>query len=224
MNFVMNHAPGAGSITRPVDQQSNPIPLYHRCPPFTLSISVLSYETVWTSYAIIISKLRLNSNRAYIQSEFKLDICIGCSLLQFLILLAWTSSNIIISKLKLNRSWVFLLTQGSLYFQLTGLNNRTIFPADLDKATTQNDSIPSTTWMKCYPHARRSSSAVFGGLDVNTAWIIHMLIYWPFEGYWRKKDVYHSPLYTHTIYDQTHQHSSLVLVHVTAYKEWEEIH
>ena len=34
MNFVMNHAPGAGSIARPVDQQSSAIPraLYHGCP------------------------------------------------------------------------------------------------------------------------------------------------------------------------------------------------
>ena len=32
MNFVMNHAPGAGSIARPVDQQSSALPLYHRSP------------------------------------------------------------------------------------------------------------------------------------------------------------------------------------------------
>ena len=31
MNSVMNHAPGAGSITRPVGQKSNTIPLYHEC-------------------------------------------------------------------------------------------------------------------------------------------------------------------------------------------------
>ena len=29
MNFVMNHAPGTGSIARPVDQQSRALPLYH---------------------------------------------------------------------------------------------------------------------------------------------------------------------------------------------------
>ena len=29
----MNHAPGAGSIARAVDQQSSALPLYHRCPP-----------------------------------------------------------------------------------------------------------------------------------------------------------------------------------------------
>ena len=35
MNFVMNHAPIAGSITRPagVGQQSNALPLYHGCLP-----------------------------------------------------------------------------------------------------------------------------------------------------------------------------------------------
>ena len=31
--FYMNHAPGAGSIARPVDQQSSALPLYHRFPP-----------------------------------------------------------------------------------------------------------------------------------------------------------------------------------------------
>ena len=29
MNIVMNHVPGAGSIPRPVDQQSHVLPLYH---------------------------------------------------------------------------------------------------------------------------------------------------------------------------------------------------
>ena len=28
----MNHAPGAGSIARQVDQQSSALPLYHGCP------------------------------------------------------------------------------------------------------------------------------------------------------------------------------------------------
>ena len=31
MNFVMNHATGAGSIARPVDQQSSALPPYHGC-------------------------------------------------------------------------------------------------------------------------------------------------------------------------------------------------
>ena len=31
MNFVVNHAPGAGSITRRVDQQSSVLPLYLEC-------------------------------------------------------------------------------------------------------------------------------------------------------------------------------------------------
>ena len=34
MNFVMNYAPGAGSIPRPVDQQSSVLPLYYGCPHF----------------------------------------------------------------------------------------------------------------------------------------------------------------------------------------------
>ena len=32
MNFAMNHAPGAGLIARPVDQQSSILPLYYGCP------------------------------------------------------------------------------------------------------------------------------------------------------------------------------------------------
>ena len=32
MNFVINHAPGAGSTAHPVDQQSSALPLYHGCP------------------------------------------------------------------------------------------------------------------------------------------------------------------------------------------------
>ena len=32
MNFVMNHAPRAGSIARPVDQKSNALPLRYGCP------------------------------------------------------------------------------------------------------------------------------------------------------------------------------------------------
>ena len=31
MNFAMIHAPSAGSSGRPVDQQSNALPLYHGC-------------------------------------------------------------------------------------------------------------------------------------------------------------------------------------------------
>ena len=32
MNSVMNHTPGAGSIARPVDQQSSTLPLYTDAP------------------------------------------------------------------------------------------------------------------------------------------------------------------------------------------------
>ena len=31
MNFVVNHAPGAGLIAQPVSQQSSVLPLYHGC-------------------------------------------------------------------------------------------------------------------------------------------------------------------------------------------------
>ena len=32
INKNMNHAPGAGSITEPIDRQSSVLPLYHGCP------------------------------------------------------------------------------------------------------------------------------------------------------------------------------------------------
>ena len=32
MNFVMHHSPGAGSIARPVDEQSSALPLYQGHP------------------------------------------------------------------------------------------------------------------------------------------------------------------------------------------------
>ena len=31
MNFVINHAPGAGSLAQPVGPQSSALPLYHGC-------------------------------------------------------------------------------------------------------------------------------------------------------------------------------------------------
>ena len=34
VKFAMNHAPGAGLIARPVDQQSTTLLLYHGCPQF----------------------------------------------------------------------------------------------------------------------------------------------------------------------------------------------
>ena len=37
MNYVMNHAPGAGSIARTVEQQSSALPLYHGCPKFPIT-------------------------------------------------------------------------------------------------------------------------------------------------------------------------------------------
>ena len=48
MNFVMNHAPGAGSIARPVDQQSSTLPLYHGRPLYycTMSNHVTHLESV----------------------------------------------------------------------------------------------------------------------------------------------------------------------------------
>ena len=39
MNFVINHASGAGSFARPVGQQSSTLPLYHRCHPMYIQFS-----------------------------------------------------------------------------------------------------------------------------------------------------------------------------------------
>ena len=50
MNFVMNHAPGAGSIAQPVDQQSSALPLYHGCPQRKVR--------VMTDYGVIRQRLR----------------------------------------------------------------------------------------------------------------------------------------------------------------------
>ena len=52
MNFVMNHAPGAGSMARPVDQQSSALPLRYRCPPQTEQYSVKS-EVIMTCWQIL---------------------------------------------------------------------------------------------------------------------------------------------------------------------------
>ena len=42
MKFVMNHVPGAGSIVRPVDQQSSALPLYQGCSRITVREMTIS--------------------------------------------------------------------------------------------------------------------------------------------------------------------------------------
>ena len=49
MNFVMNHAPGAGSTAGPVDQLSSALPLYHGYPPYRLVI--FNTQGEWYSIA-----------------------------------------------------------------------------------------------------------------------------------------------------------------------------
>ena len=44
MNFVMNHAPGAGSLASPVDQQSSMLPLCHGCSPH---YHMIIFKTHW---------------------------------------------------------------------------------------------------------------------------------------------------------------------------------
>ena len=47
MNIFMNHAPGAGSIAGPDDQQSIALPLYHGC--LVLNYWVIEYSCVVTN-------------------------------------------------------------------------------------------------------------------------------------------------------------------------------
>ena len=48
MNFVMNHAPDAGSIARHVDQQSSVLPLYHGGPQFYVDLKLALNK--WKSF------------------------------------------------------------------------------------------------------------------------------------------------------------------------------
>ena len=61
MNFVMNHAPGAGFIASPVNQQSSVLPLYHRCPPGLLhnrpSLGIQNYSGS-TNVSLTIDSIR----------------------------------------------------------------------------------------------------------------------------------------------------------------------
>ena len=44
MKFVMNHAPGGGSIARHVGQQSSVLPLNHGCPQyFTITVFIIFF-------------------------------------------------------------------------------------------------------------------------------------------------------------------------------------
>ena len=44
MNIVMNHAPGAGSIARPVDLQFNVLPLIHSFPANQMNMKQLNMK------------------------------------------------------------------------------------------------------------------------------------------------------------------------------------
>ena len=52
MNFVMNHAPGAGSIAQPVDRQSSALPLYHGRPLSDIMIDTSCYQILKCHFTI----------------------------------------------------------------------------------------------------------------------------------------------------------------------------
>ena len=66
MNFVMNHAPNAGSIVRPVDQQSRAIPLYHGCPRIPASKCVITKQTFMLQCKIFILDCNIDRVDSYI--------------------------------------------------------------------------------------------------------------------------------------------------------------
>ena len=49
MNYIMNHASGAGSIARPVDQQSRALPLCYVC-------QFVSHDILDGAYLALLSK------------------------------------------------------------------------------------------------------------------------------------------------------------------------
>ena len=60
MNFVMNHAPGAGSIARPVDQQSSVLSLSYGCP---------MYSRIYLTYNDIVADEDTNSDNNNITDD-----------------------------------------------------------------------------------------------------------------------------------------------------------
>ena len=61
-NDVMNHAPGAASTIRPVDQQSGALPLYYGCPPCCASCSVWHIWSISQCYFYLFIILLVYSN------------------------------------------------------------------------------------------------------------------------------------------------------------------
>ena len=67
MNFVRNHAPGAGSIARPVGQQSSDLPLYLGCLYNSENINVIlctyaKYIYVYTCHCTMVREWILETN------------------------------------------------------------------------------------------------------------------------------------------------------------------
>ena len=79
MNFVMNHAPGAGTITRPIDQQSSMLPLYQGCP----HTKIHHYSLSMTNELVLIC----------IIFEFWWKCCCWCDHVETWIEVAWWHSG-----------------------------------------------------------------------------------------------------------------------------------
>ena len=78
MNIAMNHAPGAGSIARPVDQQSSALPLYvpqlieNKTTYFKYCLcTIMTYVTVSKSYfqyLLKINLLQMHTNKPHLNT------------------------------------------------------------------------------------------------------------------------------------------------------------
>ena len=71
MNFVMKHAPGAGSIAQPVDLQSSVLPLCYSCTHAGSKIIQITIAriltTLFTVYSKLLVRLTLIINIPHIQ-------------------------------------------------------------------------------------------------------------------------------------------------------------
>ena len=71
MNFVMNHAPGAGSIAWPVDQKSSVLLLYHGCPHiYTDFIRVCRIQSKWAQLMTVFMISRPSSPPPYTRTQY----------------------------------------------------------------------------------------------------------------------------------------------------------
>ena len=65
MNFVMNIAPGTGSIARPVGQWSSALPLNHGCSRTQNEKNIQGVPTVYTCRATLTSTIQVRIHRLW---------------------------------------------------------------------------------------------------------------------------------------------------------------